>query len=66
MSIVDKCHRGNQNRKGKRSLGTIKENTKRVTYEQRPEMGREPARAMTLRQNLSGFEEEKVDVAGVS
>lgn len=46
------------------SLGMVKESNERVTFAQRPEMGREPAKAMTLRQTHSWFE-EKADVAGV-
>lgn len=42
----------------------VKESNERVTFAQRPEMGREPAKAMTLRQTHSWFE-EKADVAGV-
>lgn len=41
----------------------VKENSKRVTCEQRLEMGKEPARAMTPRLIHSWFE-EKADVVG--
>lgn len=47
----------------KTEKGIVKECTERVTCEQRLEMGREPARAMTLRLTHSWFE-EKADVAG--
>lgn len=46
------------------SFGRVKESNERVTFAQRPEMSRESAKAMTLRQTHSWFE-EKAYVAGV-